>query len=137
MLFRSDVVAGEVQSWQSRQNLGAYDQLPYAVRAAVSECPFLVDITRCPKGFDWPQAIERIKAVTTFKEAEEFAKNNANLLASTSAAGKFRQQMGVLTKQERAVRSAIGVSGKEKREALDEIRQMKIELSKEFSSGRE
>ena len=68
---RADVVAGEVQSWQSRQNLGAYDQLPYAVRAAVSECPFLVDITRCPKGFDWPQAIERIKAVTTFKEAEE------------------------------------------------------------------
>lgn len=70
-------------------------------------------------------------------EAQAYVDSNADLIAMSSMAGKFRQQMGVLTKQERAIRAATGISGKEKREALDEIRQMKIELSKEFSSARE
>ena len=70
-------------------------------------------------------------------EAQGYLDANADVMAMSSMAGKFRQQMGVLTKQERAIRSATGVSGKEKREALDEIRQAKIELAKEFSSARE
>ena len=70
-------------------------------------------------------------------EAQAYLDANADVLGMSSMAGKFRQQMGVLTKQERAVRSAIGVSGKEKREALDEIRQAKIDLAKQFSSARE
>lgn len=71
------------------------------------------------------------------KEAQDYLDANADVMAMSSLAGKFRQQMGVITKQERAIRSATGVSGKEKREALDELRQAKIELAKEFSSVRE
>jgi hypothetical protein len=71
------------------------------------------------------------------REAQDYLDANADVMAMSSLAGKFRQQMGVLTKQERAIRSATGVSGKEKREALDELRQAKIELAKEFSSVRE
>jgi hypothetical protein len=70
-------------------------------------------------------------------EAQGYLDANADVMAMSSMAGKFRQQMGVLTKQERAIRSATGISGKEKREALDELRQTKIELAKEFSSARE
>ena len=70
-------------------------------------------------------------------EAQGYLDANADVMAMSSMAGKFRQQMGVLTKQERAIRSATGISGKEKREALDELRQAKIELAKEFSSARE
>jgi hypothetical protein len=70
-------------------------------------------------------------------EAQGYLDANADVMAMSSMAGKFRQQMGVLTKQERAIRSATGISGKEKREALDELRQAKIELAKEFSSVRE
>jgi hypothetical protein len=71
------------------------------------------------------------------KEAQDYLDANADVMAMSSLAGKFRQQMGVITKQERAIRSATGVSGKEKREALDELRQAKIELAKEFSNVRE
>ena len=71
------------------------------------------------------------------REAQDYLDANADVMAMSSMAGKFRQQMGVLTKQERAIRSATGVSGKEKRDALDELRQAKIELAKEFSSVRE
>jgi hypothetical protein len=70
-------------------------------------------------------------------EAQGYLDANADVMAMSSIAGKFRQQMGVITKQERAIRSATGISGKEKREALDELRQAKIELAKEFSSARE
>jgi hypothetical protein len=70
-------------------------------------------------------------------DAQAYVDANADLIGMSSMAGKFRQQMGELTKQERAIRSATGISGKEKRDALDEVRQQKIELSKEFSSARE
>jgi len=70
-------------------------------------------------------------------EAQAYVDANADLIGMSSMAGKFRQQMGELTKQERSIRAATGVTGKEKREALDEIRQMKIDLAKEFSSARE
>jgi hypothetical protein len=71
------------------------------------------------------------------KEAQAYVDANADMMGMSTMAGKFRQKMGELTKQERSVRSATGISGKEKREALDEIRQAKIELAKEFSSARE
>ena len=71
------------------------------------------------------------------KEAQAYLDANADMMGMSTMAGKFRQEMGELTKQERAVRAATGISGKEKREALDEIRQAKIELAKEFSSARE
>jgi hypothetical protein len=71
------------------------------------------------------------------KEAQAYLDANADMMGMSTMAGQFRQKMGELTKQERAVRSATGISGKEKREALDEIRQAKIELAKEFSSARE
>jgi hypothetical protein len=71
------------------------------------------------------------------KEAQAYVDANADMMGMSTMAGQFRQKMGELTKQERTIRSATGISGKEKREALDEIRQAKIELAKEFSSARE
>ena len=86
-----------------------------------------------------------IKAKETYKkmiedgredDAEKYLDANADVIGMASLAGKFRQQMGELTKQERMVRSDNSLTGKEKREQLDEIRQAKIELSK-MLSGRE
>lgn len=86
-----------------------------------------------------------IKAKETYKkmvedgredDAEKYLDANADVIGMASLAGKFRQQMGELTKQERMVRSDSSLTGKEKREQLDEIRQAKIELSK-MLSGRE
>lgn len=86
-----------------------------------------------------------IKAKETYKkmvedgrqdDAEKYLDANADVIGMASLAGKFRQQMGELTKQERMVRSDNSLTGKEKREMLDEIRQAKIELSK-MLSGRE
>lgn len=69
-------------------------------------------------------------------DAEKYLDANADVIGMASMAGKFRQQMGELTKQERMVRADTSLNGKEKREQLDEIRQAKIELSKALS-GRE
>lgn len=86
-----------------------------------------------------------VKAKETYKkmvedgredDAEKYLDANADVIGMASLAGKFRQQMGELTKQERMVRSDNSLTGKEKREMLDEIRQAKIELSK-MLSGRE
>jgi len=51
-------------------------------------------------------------------------------------AGRFRKQMGDLTNRERAIRANPDMSAGDKREALDEIRQIKIERAKMFSSAR-
>lgn len=86
-----------------------------------------------------------VKAKQTYKkmveegredDAESYLEANADVIGMASLAGKFRQQMGELTKQERMVRADTSLSGKEKRDQLDEIRQAKIELSK-MLSGRE
>ena len=71
------------------------------------------------------------------EQAQDYLDANADIIAMGSMAGKFRQQMGVLTQQERAIRADSGMTGVEKREALDELRQAKIELAKMFSSARE
>jgi hypothetical protein len=70
-------------------------------------------------------------------EAEAYLEANADMIAMGSFAGKFRKKMGDLTNAERAIRSDAGLSAQEKREALDEIRQMKIQLAKALSSARE
>jgi hypothetical protein len=69
--------------------------------------------------------------------AQEYLDEKADLIGMASMAGNFRQRMGDLTKQERAIRADSGMTGSEKREALDELRQAKIELAKMFSSARE
>jgi hypothetical protein len=71
------------------------------------------------------------------KEAEAYMEANADMIAMGSFAGKFRKKMGDLTKAERNIRADSTLNGAEKREALDEIRQAKIELAKDFSSARE
>jgi hypothetical protein len=89
---------------------------------------------------------EVIRAKETYKklleegreeQAEDYLDANADVIGMGSLAGKFRQQMGKLTQQERAIRADSSMSGADKREALDELRQAKIDLSKMFSSARE
>ena len=89
---------------------------------------------------------EVVKSKETYKkiveegreqEAEEYMNANADMIAMGTMAGKFRQKMGDLTKAERNVRADSSLSGAEKRAELDEIRQQKIELSKDFSNARE
>ena len=69
-------------------------------------------------------------------EAEAYLEANADMIAMGSFAGKFRKKMGDLTNAERAIRADAGLSPQEKREAIDEIRQMKIQLAKQLSSAR-
>jgi hypothetical protein len=94
----------------------------------------------------YEQMGEVIQADKTYKnyiesgreeEAAEFLTKEADLLGMANFSGKFRQQMGTLAKQERAIRSMTGINGAEKRAALDEIKEAKIELSKAFLSARE
>ena len=71
------------------------------------------------------------------QEAEAYMDANADMIAMGTMAGKFRKKMGDLTKAERNIRADSTMTGGEKREALDEIKQMKIDLAKTFSSARE
>jgi hypothetical protein len=71
------------------------------------------------------------------KEADAYMEANADMIAMGTFAGKFRKKMGDLTKAERNIRADSSLNGAEKREALDEIRQAKITLAKDFSSARE
>ena len=66
------------------------------------------------------------------KDAESYADQFADILDLAPLAGQFRQRMGELAKEEREVKSDRNMSGEEKRRLLDEIRQERIELSKEF-----
>jgi hypothetical protein len=69
-------------------------------------------------------------------EAEAYLDTNADVIAMGSMAGKFRKKMGDLTNYERAIRSDPDMSAGEKRKELDEIKQLKIETAKYFSSVR-
>ena len=71
------------------------------------------------------------------KEADAFLDKEADLIGMARFAGQFNKKMGELAKQEREIRSMTGISGAEKRQLLDEIRQTRIEMSKEFLSARE
>jgi hypothetical protein len=65
------------------------------------------------------------------KEAQEYFMENTAQISLSSAAGKFRQQMGEFTKAERAVRGS-NLSAEEKRERLNELRKIKIQYAKNF-----
>jgi hypothetical protein len=67
------------------------------------------------------------------KEATEYFNENTAAFSIASLGGAFQQQMGELTKAERAIR-ASDLSSAEKRERLDEFRQIKIDYSKQFST---
>jgi hypothetical protein len=67
-------------------------------------------------------------------EAEQYLKANISNIGLGSAAGQFRQQMGELTIAERSIRGAKTMTGEEKREKLDEIRQQKIALATQFNN---
>lgn len=68
------------------------------------------------------------------KEAEEFAKNNADIIAKSKPAGKFQKLMGELAKQVRAIQGDATMTPKQKRDAIDAIRQEQIALSKQLRS---
>ena len=70
-------------------------------------------------------------------EAEAYLEANADSIAMGSFAGRFRKKMGDYANMERAIRLDGSLSAAEKREQLDEIRQLKIELAKALSSARE
>jgi uncharacterized membrane protein YgcG len=70
-------------------------------------------------------------------EAEAYLDMNADVIGMGSMAGKFRKKMGDLTNFERAIRTDPDMSAGEKRKGLDEIKQIKIETAKYFSSARE
>jgi hypothetical protein len=70
------------------------------------------------------------------KEADAYLDANADVIGLASLAGRFRKQMGELTKQEREIKADPSMTPQEKRKALDEIRQDKIQLAKELSSER-
>jgi hypothetical protein len=65
------------------------------------------------------------------EEAVAYIKENLSSMTLASAGGTFRQQMGELTKAERAIRGS-DLSAEEKRERLEELRKFKIEYAKQF-----
>jgi GNAT superfamily N-acetyltransferase len=70
-------------------------------------------------------------------EAEAYLDTNADIIGMGSMAGRFRKKMGDLTNYERAIRTDPDMTAGEKRKELDEIKQLKIETAKYFSSVRE
>lgn len=83
------------------------------------------------------QTYDKLEEEGRTREASAYLDAKADLIALSSAAGTFRQKMGELTKQERAIKGDPYMSGPEKRKMLDDIRQQKISLAKELSSERE
>jgi len=71
-----------------------------------------------------------------YKEADALLDAQADVIGLASLAGRFRKEMGELTKQEREIKADSSMSAQEKRKALDDIRQDKIDLAKELSNER-
>jgi hypothetical protein len=67
-------------------------------------------------------------------EAKKYLQENLADIGLASAAGAFRQQIGNITKAEQAIRSNPKMSAEEKRKQLDQMRQLKIKLSENFTS---
>jgi hypothetical protein len=67
-------------------------------------------------------------------EAERFLDKYLTTLDMASAAGKFKKEMGEINKEERLIRSDREMTSAQKRAELDELKQLKIELAKEFMS---
>ena len=83
------------------------------------------------------QTYDKLEEEGRTKEANAYLDAKADLIGLATAAGSFRQKMGELTKQERAIKTDPGLSGPDKRRLLDDIRQEKIDLAKQLSSERE
>ena len=84
---------------------------------------------------------EIVQASNTYKgyvaagnraEAADFAQRYSNLLAMSSAAGSFRQVMGKLFTQERAIQNNTDMTTAQKDEALDRLKQYENQLSEQF-----
>lgn len=92
------------------------------------------------KAYEDMQSIEQVNR--TFKNLEEkdpdqadkFLDKYIDKIDKVSAAGKFKKEMGDLNKEERMIRSDTSLTAAQKRAELDEIRQIKIEIAKEFMS---
>ena len=92
------------------------------------------------KAYEDMQSIEQVNR--TYKNLEEkdpdqadrFLDKYLDKLDNVSAAGKFKKEMGDLNKEERMIRSDKSLTAAQKRAELDEIRQIKIEIAKEFMS---
>jgi hypothetical protein len=92
------------------------------------------------KAYEDMQSIEQVNR--TFKELEDkdpdeadrFLDKYIDKIDKASAAGKFKKEMGDLNKEERMIRADRNMSASQKRADLDEIRQLKIEIAKEFMS---
>ena len=67
-------------------------------------------------------------------EADRFLDKYLSTLDMASAAGKFKKEMGDINKEERLIRSDLKMTSAQKRAELDEIKQLKIALAKEFMS---
>jgi hypothetical protein len=84
--------------------------------------------------------IERIN--TAFKDmveqnpekAERYLEKNVQQIELASAAGKFKKDMGELNKYERLLRSDLKMTREQKAKELEEIKQDKIQLAKDFMS---
>ena len=92
------------------------------------------------KAYNDMAQIERIN--TSFKDmveqnpekAEQYLEKNLQQIDLASAAGKFKRDMGELNKYERLIQSDRSMTREQKRKELDEIKQFKIEMAKEFMS---
>ena len=84
---------------------------------------------------------EIVQASNTYKgyvaagnraEAADFAQRYSNLLAMSGAAGSFRQVMGKLFTQERAIQNNTDMTTAQKDEALARLKQYENQLSEQF-----
>ena len=82
------------------------------------------------------QTYDKLEEEGRIKEANAYLDAKADLIGLATAAGTFRQKMGELTKEERAIKTNPSLSGEDKRQMLDKIRQDKIDLAKQLSSER-
>jgi hypothetical protein len=93
------------------------------------------------EAYDSMQAVERAQRSFTklleegkMEEAQKFFEKNIEKVSMASFAGSVRQQMGEIAKAERAIRSLSSedMSPKEKRERIDELRDIRNLLAKQF-----
>lgn len=68
------------------------------------------------------------------EEAQRYFQSALNNLSLASSSGQFKQQMSVITQSERSIRAAKTMTGEEKREKLDELRQEKIKMATLFNN---
>jgi hypothetical protein len=68
------------------------------------------------------------------EEARKYFQSALNNLSLASSAGQFKRQMSEITLAERSIRAAKTITGEEKREKLDDLRQEKIKIATVFNN---